>query len=1016
MQVIAHNILSQFTDRQLNMTGKERVKSTEKLSSGYRVNRAADDAAGLSITEKMRYQIRGLKRGQINIQDGSSWLQVADGSMEEIGKIIHRIRELSVQASNDTNTPADRAAIDNEVSQLKHEINEISRNAEFNTQDIFDNSYVSMDVFGMPNDLQVFDATYDSATGNVTYGGFVFQGERYTWDKVAPGMVNIDPTTGKQVFKGGDYSYKDVNGNYFNISCKDGDEVPVISRTLEFSATAQGIVIDGKTMDWSNVIDEDGNSFSADNIHGGAWSLEYQGATLAFFVGDVRTKDDMIDSINSCNNGKVSYTWKTEFTGTQDVKAVDAQVIKNLQISNSFAANLSSNSDFSYTVRAGKSGGQNGIWLENSDGTAVNGSFKSWADLGIDSWDSGSSISSQTTYTYSDDEGVNDTYISFEFSLSDITSVDSVIDGLDGMVICGQNIRTNYSTDVDAKLDGNIQKVTSTVKNPIFFEEEKALGRDFDQQKIDAFQKEDIEYDETSKNASLKFKDPSGNTVLEYTTETTTNESRLDRDLKTYAAYVLREKQKLALSGKDPQSSDVKLGSGSLTDLVGAGNITTSGHFSETVTIKAGMDLSDGSGYFHPGDLGKTYPAASIDFSGLGTAYTLDSLLGLGFNSTCKTCDNHYSVLFTDGSADSVSANGHQYSFQKQGDKDYLLQIDINSLKANGVSSGADLAKAIVDITTDCFDFHYTQYGAEGDKLWVYDNREQNSGTRDATFDTAPLYSIDTDVFDFSLKTQDGERSIDVSYTYNYGSIADSIIVEMQQTAQGDYVKDANGSYVLYDNANPSHAGLDRYEMKLSYKNADKSQNVNDLNEAIDSYKQFAMEEMLEKTSVQLNAEDYTYMDMAGDENSNVAIKAVFDSKLEETPIENGLNIQASSMSRDRLTIPRFPMNTVVLRLYRAGTKTYQQAQDSINFCDNALEKLLDKRGLYGAYMNRLEYTNSIKAIEEENVQAAESRIRDTDMAEEMLNLSKHNILLQSGQSMLAQSNHSMDGILNLLQ
>ena len=191
---------------------------------------------------------------------------------------------------------------------------------------------------------------------------------------------------------------------------------------------------------------------------------------------------------------------------------------------------------------------------------------------------------------------------------------------------------------------------------------------------------------------------------------------------------------------------------------------------------------------------------------------------------------------------------------------------------------------------------------------------------------------------------------------------------------------------------------------------------MNDLNEAIDSYKQFAMEEMLEKTSVQLNAEDYTYMDMAGDENSNVAIKAVFDSKLEETPIENGLNIQASSMSRDMLTIPRFPMNTVVLRLYRAGTKTYQQAQDSINFCDNALEKLLDKRGLYGAYMNRLEYTNSIKAIEEENVQAAESRIRDTDMAEEMLNLSKHNILLQSGQSMLAQSNHSMDGILNLLQ
>ena len=263
MQVIAHNMLSQFTERQLNITDKNKSKSTEKLSSGYRINRAGDDAAGLAISEKMRWQVRGLKRGQQNIQDGVSWLQVADGSMEEISKIIHRIRELSVQASNDTNTQSDRASIDHEIKELKKEINNISRNTEFNTQDIFDNSYVSMDIFGMPGDLQIFDAAYDHVTGDVTYGGFVFHGERYTWDTVAPGMVSVDAATGKQVFAGGDYSYTDANGNYFNISCKPGDEVPTISRTLEFSATSQGIVIDGKTMDWSNVIDEDGYPFSS---------------------------------------------------------------------------------------------------------------------------------------------------------------------------------------------------------------------------------------------------------------------------------------------------------------------------------------------------------------------------------------------------------------------------------------------------------------------------------------------------------------------------------------------------------------------------------------------------------------------------------------------------------------------------------------------------------------------------------------------------------------------------------
>ncbi len=867
----------------------------------------------------------------------------------------------------------------------------------------------------MPDDLQIFDASYNSRTGEVTYGGFVFHGERYTWDTVAPGMVSIDASTGKQVFAGGDYSYKDANGNYFNISCKTGDEVPTISRTIEFSASSGGIVIDGETVDWSHVIDEDGNAFSASNVHGGAWSLNYHGATIGFFVGEVRNQDDMIDSINSCNNGKVSYTWKTEFKGTEEEKAVDAQVMKDLQISNFFAANLTSGQDVSYTVRAGNNGGQHGVWLENNNGQTVNGSFKSWADLGITSWDSGSSISSQATYTYADDEGVNDTYISFDFNLSDVTSEDSVIDGLDGMVISGQNIRTNYSTDINAELSGNIQKVTSTAKNPIYFAEEQALGRDFDQQTIDAFKNENIAYDETSHTASLEYKDAANNTVLSYTAGTAGNENRMDRDLKTYANYVLQEKQKIALSGKDPQDPDIKLGSGSLTDLVGTGNITTSGYFDGTVTIALGMELSDGSGYYHPGDLGKTYPAAFIDFSGLGSAYNLDSLLGLGFNSTCKTCDNHYSVLFTNGSADSVSGGGYQYSFQKQGSRDYLLQIDINSLKANGVSTGSDLTKAFVDIAKDCFDFHYTQYAPDGNKLWVYDDREQNSEARSTTFDTAPFYAIDTDVFDFSLKSQDGKRSIDVSYTYNYGSIADSIVVEMQQSAQGNYVKDGNGSFVLYDNANPAHIGADRYEMNVSYKNADQSQNVNNIDETIASYKQFAMEDMLEKTSVQLNADDYTYMDMAGNENQNAAIKAVFDSKLEETPIENGLNIQNSSLSHDSTTIPRFPMNTVVLRLYRAGTKTYEQAQSSISYCDYALDTLLEKRSLYGAYKNRLEHTNSVKAIEEENAQAAESRIRDTDMAAELLNQSKYNILQQSGQSVLAQANQAYDNILSLL-
>jgi len=137
MQVIAHNLAAQFTNRQLNITTKNKTKSAEKLTTGYRINRSADDAAGLAISEKMRAQIRGLNRGRANCEDGISFCQVADGAMEEISSMLQRMRELSVQSANDTYTQSDRQAIQNEITALKNEIIRISDDTEFNTLDVF---------------------------------------------------------------------------------------------------------------------------------------------------------------------------------------------------------------------------------------------------------------------------------------------------------------------------------------------------------------------------------------------------------------------------------------------------------------------------------------------------------------------------------------------------------------------------------------------------------------------------------------------------------------------------------------------------------------------------------------------------------------------------------------------------------------------------------------------------------------------------------------------------------------
>ena len=120
--------------RQLGVNQANSSKSTERLSSGMRINRAGDDAAGLAISEKMRGQIRGLKQAQRNAQDGISLIQTAEGALNETHAILQRMRELATQAANDTNTPEDRAEIQKEIDQLAQEITRISTDTEFNTQ------------------------------------------------------------------------------------------------------------------------------------------------------------------------------------------------------------------------------------------------------------------------------------------------------------------------------------------------------------------------------------------------------------------------------------------------------------------------------------------------------------------------------------------------------------------------------------------------------------------------------------------------------------------------------------------------------------------------------------------------------------------------------------------------------------------------------------------------------------------------------------------------------------------
>lgn len=138
---VQHNISAINANRNYNITQGTLKKSTEKLSSGYKINRAADDAAGLAISEKMRRQVRGLTQASANAQDGISVVQTAEGALNEVHSILQRMNELATQAANDTNTSIDRNAIKAELDELTSEIDRIGSTTQFNTMNLLDGSF-----------------------------------------------------------------------------------------------------------------------------------------------------------------------------------------------------------------------------------------------------------------------------------------------------------------------------------------------------------------------------------------------------------------------------------------------------------------------------------------------------------------------------------------------------------------------------------------------------------------------------------------------------------------------------------------------------------------------------------------------------------------------------------------------------------------------------------------------------------------------------------------------------------
>ena len=381
---INSNIAALNTYRQLNTAQTNQSKSMEKLSSGLRINKAGDDAAGLAISEKMRGQIRGLEMGSKNAQDGISFIQTAEGALNETQSILQRMRELAVQSSNDTNTDSDRAELQKEVDQLSEEITRISNNTEFNTQTLLNGGIkdgnlgkVSFQIGANADqnislDINAMDASSLGVSRNVTTG---------TLDSTNAGgvtSVKADSVDVSNVLAAGTYTVTvasvsaGATADFTGSGLSDSGTLISGTPTADFSSTItynDAVAATAATVQGATLADTD-TDFSTEAVNDVAIGLTIDG----FNIGDVAL--DTVEgkdytAAGTGGSGAENYTDLATDLATDINAAISAY---NLANSTSIANVSVSSSNGRLSITSGSTGTTSEVTLAASDaGTSATG-------------------------------------------------------------------------------------------------------------------------------------------------------------------------------------------------------------------------------------------------------------------------------------------------------------------------------------------------------------------------------------------------------------------------------------------------------------------------------------------------------------------------------------------------------------------------------------------------------------------------------------------------------------------
>ena len=908
---------------QFNMTTGKMQKVSEKLSSGYKINRAADDAAGLSISEKMRRQIRGLTRGSQNVQDGISLTQVADGALNEIHVMIHRISELAVQSANGTNSEKDREALQQEVSQIKKEITRTFNTTDFNGMSLFRCPYVlGVSDNPHPNDIQMFNinTSGNQVTGS---GGLIFNSKRYTWGEMGADVVNgIFQSDFETSFIGDD-------GGDITLKANKGDTVADIERYYQVTSDEEGVYVNNVPAARWPETSASGKWTGADTIiiDDNSYSFTYNGIDVSFTADDGDDRETVIERLNP---DPLAEGWSMYFTvkaipGVTYESAVKSQggtMILDVKESNkhdiaNYTYKLSADED---GVTVLQTNGNDGIahrkiaWSEfvNVD-TGEHFRFSDWGDT--DEGSNPQTFDSLATYRYTDNTSTDmETPLSFTFTVKDEASKQGIIAGLNNITLSGGDV------SAPLKIQGDADKGAVIIGARKFdFELQRdMLGRTFD----DAMSPIEgtiirTRVDLGTVNTYIKT-----HTMKElYVNKITEEYDENNQLISTNSEYVSLTNQ---------QASD----SYEYTDSV-------TGH-----KIREYYENNTGTFSFYYDNGSSKVSAYSYISSGIYGRDDSGATIGnddehLGYSEASLGSDGQKYIITSTGSSVDLVFNAFKYVYEYTNPSGEVVLNGEGYIEAGSPDFQEN-------------DFHIDS------KVGVKDWKGRDVDTSDEKFNGpyvktyGPPYRYGTAFArDEAWLTQDGSSRMGPSISVSYNN--------------------------AYDSPDGSGSALSIVHTYI-YPTA----------EATRTFTKYAT-------------------------NRGASYRTDYES-ISAPPPQKSLNIQSGPNMDDGIELTWDGMSLSTIALGGANVSTENGAVHTLSLTGRAIEIVSQARSRFGAYQNRLEHTMASIDNTAENVQAAESRIRDADLAKEMVEYFKHRTLEQVGESMISQANQSQQGVLNLLQ